>query len=95
MLCCLAGRVTAREYVSPATSYVRDFGDQLRSALPLDGPHRPRSDLKIPRRGLFISPEVVEKHVASSFDKLGLAPSESDNRRVIAAVRYPESLPGS
>jgi hypothetical protein len=39
---------------------------------------------------LFISPKVVEKHVASIFDKLGLAPSDSDNRRVIAAVRYLE-----
>jgi DNA-binding NarL/FixJ family response regulator len=37
---------------------------------------------------LVISPKVVEKHVASIFAKLGLAPSDSDNRRVIAAVRY-------
>jgi DNA-binding NarL/FixJ family response regulator len=40
---------------------------------------------------LFISPKVVEKHVASIFDKLGLIPSDSDNRRVIAAIRYLES----
>jgi len=40
---------------------------------------------------LFISPKVVEKHVASIFDKLGLPPSDSDNRRVIAAIRYLES----
>ncbi|SRR6266567_7986910 len=40
---------------------------------------------------LFISAKVVEKHVASIFDKLGLAPSDSDNRRVIAAIRYLES----
>jgi DNA-binding NarL/FixJ family response regulator len=40
---------------------------------------------------LFISPKVVEKHVASIFDKLGLAPSDSDNRRVLAAVKYLES----
>ena len=40
---------------------------------------------------LFISPKVVEKHVASIFGKLGLAPSDSDNRRVIAAIRYLES----
>jgi hypothetical protein len=33
----------------------------------------------------------VEKHVASIFAKLGLAPSDSDNRRVIAAIRYLES----
>jgi DNA-binding NarL/FixJ family response regulator len=37
---------------------------------------------------LFISPGVVEKHVASIFAKLSLAPSDSDNRRVIAAIRY-------
>jgi DNA-binding NarL/FixJ family response regulator len=37
---------------------------------------------------LFISPKVVEKHVASIFGKLGLAPSDSDNRRVLAAIRY-------
>jgi DNA-binding NarL/FixJ family response regulator len=37
---------------------------------------------------LFISPKVVEKHVANIFDKLGLAPSDNDNRRVIAALRY-------
>jgi DNA-binding NarL/FixJ family response regulator len=40
---------------------------------------------------LFISPKVVEKHVANIFGKLGLAPSDSDNRRVIAAIRYLES----
>jgi DNA-binding NarL/FixJ family response regulator len=40
---------------------------------------------------LFISPKVVEKHVASIFAKLGLAPSDNDNRRVIAAIRYLES----
>jgi hypothetical protein len=34
---------------------------------------------------------VVEKHVASVFAKLGLAPSDNDNRRVIAAIRYLES----
>jgi DNA-binding NarL/FixJ family response regulator len=41
--------------------------------------------------GLFISPKVVEKHIASIFDKLGLAPSEVDNRRVLAAIRYLQS----
>jgi DNA-binding NarL/FixJ family response regulator len=37
-----------------------------------------------------ISPRVVEKHVASIFAKLGLAASDSDNRRVLAAIRYLE-----
>ena len=40
---------------------------------------------------LTISPRVVEKHVASIFAKLGLAPSDNDNRRVIAALKYLES----
>ena len=40
---------------------------------------------------LFISPKVVEKHVANIFGKLGLAPSDNDNRRVLAAIRYLES----
>jgi DNA-binding NarL/FixJ family response regulator len=40
---------------------------------------------------LFISPKVVEKHVASIFAKLDLAPSDNDNRRVIAAIKYLES----
>ena len=40
---------------------------------------------------LTISPGVVEKHVASIFAKLGLAPSGDDNRRVIAAIKYLES----
>jgi len=42
---------------------------------------------------LFISPGVVEKHVASIFAKLGLAPSDSDNRRVMAAIRYLQGPP--
>jgi DNA-binding NarL/FixJ family response regulator len=38
-----------------------------------------------------ISPRVVEKHVASIFAKLGLPPSQNDNRRVLAAIKYLES----
>lgn len=37
---------------------------------------------------LVISLKVVEKHVASIFVKFGLAPSDVDNRRVLAAIRY-------
>jgi DNA-binding NarL/FixJ family response regulator len=40
---------------------------------------------------LVISPGVVEKHIASIFAKLGLPPSDNDNRRVIAAIKYLES----
>jgi len=37
---------------------------------------------------LVVSAGVVEKHVASIFGKLGLPPSEADNRRVLAVLRY-------
>jgi hypothetical protein len=40
---------------------------------------------------LFISPGVVEKHVASIFGKLGLAPYDSDNRRVMATLKCLET----
>jgi DNA-binding NarL/FixJ family response regulator len=37
---------------------------------------------------LVISDGAVEKHIANIFAKLGLAPSETDNRRVLAVLRY-------
>jgi DNA-binding NarL/FixJ family response regulator len=37
---------------------------------------------------LVVSASVVEKHVASIFGKLRLPPSEADNRRVLAVLRY-------
>ena len=42
-------------------------------------------------QGLFISEGSVEKHVSSIFSKLGLLPAESENRRVMAVLRYLES----
>jgi DNA-binding NarL/FixJ family response regulator len=38
--------------------------------------------------GLHVSSGSVEKHVAGIFAKLGLPPSEGDNRRVLAVLRY-------
>jgi len=38
--------------------------------------------------GLVVTGGAVEKHVASIFAKLGLPPGESDNRRVLAVLRY-------
>ncbi|HWD07019.1 MAG TPA: response regulator transcription factor [Amycolatopsis sp.] len=38
--------------------------------------------------GLFLSAGSVEKYVTSIFTKLGLPPSEGDNRRVLAVLRY-------
>jgi DNA-binding NarL/FixJ family response regulator len=37
---------------------------------------------------LVVSPGAVEKHVAGIFGKLGLPPSDGDNRRVLAVLRY-------
>jgi DNA-binding NarL/FixJ family response regulator len=37
---------------------------------------------------LFLSCASVEKHVTSIFGKLGLPPSQSDHRRVLAVLRY-------
>ncbi len=46
-----------------------------------------RSNARI-SRALVLSTGAVEKHVASIFAKLGLPPSENDNRRVLAVLRY-------
>jgi DNA-binding NarL/FixJ family response regulator len=40
---------------------------------------------------LVISERAVEKHVGNIFTKLGLAPSDTDHRRVLAVLRYLES----
>ncbi|HKE63666.1 MAG TPA: response regulator transcription factor [Micromonosporaceae bacterium] len=37
---------------------------------------------------LYITAGVVEKHSANIFAKLGLPPSDADNRRVLAVLRY-------
>jgi DNA-binding NarL/FixJ family response regulator len=40
---------------------------------------------------LHISVGSAEKHIASIFTKLDLAPDESENRRVLAVLRFLES----
>jgi DNA-binding NarL/FixJ family response regulator len=40
---------------------------------------------------LYVSAGVVEKHVAAIFAKLGMPPSDADNRRVLAVLRYLQS----
>ncbi|MGI8329919.1 LuxR C-terminal-related transcriptional regulator [Actinomadura scrupuli] len=42
-------------------------------------------------RHLRVSDRAVEKHIANIFTKLGLAPSDTGNRRVLAVLRYLES----
>ena len=37
---------------------------------------------------LVVTERAVEKHVANIFTKLGLPPSEGENRRVLAVLRY-------
>ncbi len=49
-----------------------------------------RSNAAIAAR-LVVSEGAVEKHVANIFTKLGLPVSESDNRRVLAVLRYLET----
>jgi DNA-binding NarL/FixJ family response regulator len=40
---------------------------------------------------LHVSVGSAEKHIASIFTKFNLAPDESENRRVLAVLRYLES----
>lgn len=42
-------------------------------------------------RELVVSRRAVEKHVANIFTRFGLFPSDDDNRRVLAILRYLES----
>jgi DNA-binding NarL/FixJ family response regulator len=46
-----------------------------------------RSNLAIGNR-LFITERAVSKHINSIFGKLGLPPSDDDNRRVMAVLTY-------
>jgi DNA-binding NarL/FixJ family response regulator len=39
-------------------------------------------------QGLYISEKAVSKHSTSIFIKLGLEPSDDDNRRVLAVLAY-------
>jgi DNA-binding NarL/FixJ family response regulator len=46
-----------------------------------------RSNVAVAAR-LFVSEKAVSKHIANIFMKLDLAPSEDDNRRVMAVLTY-------
>jgi DNA-binding NarL/FixJ family response regulator len=49
-----------------------------------------RSNIAIAQR-LFITEKAVSKHAAGIFAKLDLAPSDDDNRRVLAVLAYLDS----
>jgi DNA-binding NarL/FixJ family response regulator len=49
-----------------------------------------RSNAAIAQR-LFITEKAVSKHAAGIFGKLGLEPSDDDNRRVLAVLAYLDS----
>ncbi|MDR6867948.1 DNA-binding NarL/FixJ family response regulator [Microbacterium resistens] len=44
---------------------------------------------------LFLSEASVEKHITAIFQKLGLEPDESGNRRVLAAIAHIENVSGT
>jgi hypothetical protein len=44
---------------------------------------------------LVLSERSVEKHIASIFSKLDLAPSDADHRRVLAVLRYLHPRPAT
>ena len=37
---------------------------------------------------IFVSERAAEKHISNIFTKLGLPPSDSDHRRVLAVLAY-------
>jgi DNA-binding NarL/FixJ family response regulator len=74
----LLGRRSRDEPISRLSGRERDV-----LALMAEG----RSNAAIAQR-LFVTEKAVSKHTTSIFTKLGLAPSEDDNRRVLAVLAF-------
>ena len=74
----LLGRLARDEPVATLSAREREV-----LALMAEG----RSNSAIAQR-LFVSEKAVSKHSTSIFSKLGLAPSDDDNRRVLAVLAY-------
>jgi DNA-binding NarL/FixJ family response regulator len=74
----LLGRLARDEPVTTLSAREREV-----LALMAEG----RSNSAIAQR-LFVSEKAVSKHSTSIFSKLGLAPSDDDNRRVLAVLAY-------
>lgn len=70
---------------------VADLSERERDLLALMA--EGRSNSAIARR-MYLSPKTVETHVRSIFTKLGLAPDEGDNRRVLAVIKFLRAAQG-
>ena len=64
-------------------SVLDELSDRERSVLSLIA--EGRSNRAIAKQ-LFLSPRAIERHVQAIFQKLGLADTEDDNRRVLAVL---------
>ncbi len=67
---------------------IRDLTDREREVLALMAEGRSNAGIG---RQLFITPGVVEKHIASILNKLALVLSSDDNRRTLAVLAWLES----
>ena len=85
------GTALDREVVSQLLAASRHAGDldpltpRERDVLALMAEERSNAGVAA---ALVLTLGTVEKHVASIFGKLGLPASETDNRRVLAVLRY-------
>jgi DNA-binding NarL/FixJ family response regulator len=77
----VAGLLNSRRHASALAELTAREHDVL--ALIAEG----RSNGAIADR-LFVSERAVEKHISNIFTKLGLEPSDSDHRRVLAVLAY-------
>jgi DNA-binding NarL/FixJ family response regulator len=77
----VAGLLNSRRHASALAELTARERDVL--ALMAEG----RSNSAIADR-LFVSERAVEKHISNIFTRLGLEPSDSDHRRVLAVLAY-------
>ena len=77
----VAGLLNASRHASALAALTAREQDVL--ALMAEG----RSNSAIADR-IFVSERAVEKHISNIFTKLGLPPSDSDHRRVLAVLAY-------